>query len=209
MDHHSHMSPIKTALWTILHLPFHIAIVLTVEGSGQWITARRTFEAITEAIASFWAGFSKGLNSGLGGQGVSNELVVALDKTYETYTFSVKTVNTMNKALEELLVIPDSYWKSFDADRAFENPVGNDTFVVEVIGTLETSLANGIFDTYGLTTSSKSKALADSQTSLSDTEAVAFLAVFERLRMIVSSCPVLSSPALVPIFDLTKSPSRN
>ncbi|KAJ4188452.1 hypothetical protein NW755_006613 [Fusarium falciforme] len=197
MDHHSHMSPIKTALWTTLHLPFHIAIVLTVEGSGQWITTRRTFEAITEAITSFWAGFSKGLNSGLGGEGVSNELVVALDKTYETYTFSVKTVNTMNKALEELLVVPDSYWKSFDVDRAFNNPVGNDSFVVEVIGTLETSLANGIFDTYGLTTSSKSKALADSQSYLSDTEAVAFLAVFERLRMIFIYVFVAGGAALL------------
>ncbi|WAO91555.1 Hypothetical protein NCS54_00903000 [Fusarium falciforme] len=197
MDHHSHMSPIKTALWTTLHLPFHIAIVLTVEGSGQWITARRTFEAINEAIASFLAGFSKGLNSGLGGQGVYNELVVALGKTYETYTFSVKTVSTMDKALEELLVIPDSYWKSFDADRALENPVGNDTYVVEIIGTLETSLANGIFDTYGLTTSSKSKALADSQAYLSDTEAVAFFAVFERLRMIFIYVFVAGGAALL------------
>ena len=211
MDHHSHMSPIKTALWTVLHLPYHIAIVLTVEGSGQWITARRTFEAISEALASFWAGFSKGLNSGLGGEGVANELGVALQKTYETYTFSVKTVNIMNEELARLLEFPDSYWKSFDLDRALNDPVGNDTSVAKIIGTLEGSLANGIFNTYGLTTSSKVKtqAEAEGENDKYTGEEIAFAAVIERLIMIVSSDPVPSSPALVSILDRTKHPCRN
>lgn len=186
------MSPLRTALWTTLHLPFHIAVVLTVEGSGQWITARRTFEAISEALVSFWTGFANGLNSGLGGQGVADELGVALEKTYETYTFSVKTVTVMNEALGALLQFPDSYWASFDVERAFTSPVGNDTTVVDIIGTLGGSLANGIFNTYGLTTSSKSKALAETQTYYSDAEAVAFNAVINRLRMIVSSTPASS-----------------
>ena len=203
------MSPIRTALWTTLHLPFHIAVVLTVEGSGQWITARRTFEAVTEAVASLMTGFAKALNSGMGGQGVVDELGVALEKSYKTYTFSVKTVNVMNAALEALQEFPDSYWKSFNVDRALNNPVGNDTAVVEIIGTLEGSLMNGIFTTYGITTSKKSQALAESQSSYSDGEVVALYAVADRLRMIVSIGPIPSSQVLAPILVPTESSSRN
>lgn len=115
-----------------------------------------------------------------------NELAIALEKTYETYTFSVETVNVMNDRLAALVEIPDSYWGTFDVDRAFTTPEGNDTAVVDIIFTLESSLANGIFSTYGLTTSSKSKAEANNQANLSDAEGVALMAVIERLRMIVS-----------------------
>ncbi|RMJ09410.1 hypothetical protein CDV36_010953 [Fusarium kuroshium] len=184
MDHHSHMSPIRTALWTILHLPYHIAVVLTVEGCGQWITTRRTFEALTEAMNSFWAGFEKALTSNATGQSISTALAATLEKAYETYTFNVKTVNIMNMELDKLVEFPDSYWKSFDLNRALSNPVGNDTAVAEVIATIEGSLINGIFGTYGLTTSSKAKALAEGQTDALTSEVVGIAAVIDRLSMI-------------------------
>ncbi|KAI8716194.1 hypothetical protein NCS52_00912500 [Fusarium sp. LHS14.1] len=188
MDHHSHMSPIKTAIWTVLHLPFHIAVVLTVEGCGQWITWRRTMEAIIEALFSLADGLNKGLTAGKGGQGVVDALDVALSNTYKTYTFSAKTVITMSQELEKIAGLPESYWESFDIDRFSNNPTANDTAFDSAYATLQGSLINGVFGTYGLTTSSKAKTQADaaSQTDKFRGEEIAMNAVEDRLVMILA-----------------------
>ncbi|KAI8663220.1 hypothetical protein NCS57_00922300 [Fusarium keratoplasticum] len=199
MDHHSHMSPIKTAIWTVLHLPYHIAIVLTVEGSGQWITWRRTYEAINEALFSLSTGFDQGVSSGKGGQGVYDAVVEALDKSYKTYTFSAKTVSTMFDELSKLPAIPNSYWESFDANRAMTNPTANDTAVLDIYSTLQVSLTNAIFSTYGLTTSSKVKtqAEAEGETNQFNGEAIAYNAVIDRLVMILAYVFVAGGAALL------------
>ncbi|KAM0425642.1 hypothetical protein ACHAPT_009174 [Fusarium lateritium] len=190
MDHHSHMSPLRQALWTILHLPFHIALVLTVEGSGQWITTRRAFEANDEALGSFNAALEKALNSGLGAQGVFDGLEAGLEKPYKMYTFSVKTVVTMGEQAEKVLKIPDSYWKSINFNQLLNNanPTANDTAALDIFGTMQRSLVNAIFNTYGLTTSSKAKAQAqapaDGDTVAFNAEDTAYQAVFKRLNMI-------------------------
>ena len=192
MDHHSHMSSIKTAIWTVLHLPYHIAVVLTVEGCGQWITWRRTMEAIQDAIISLLEGVNKGMTAGKGGQGVVDALDDALSKAYKTYTFSAKTVITMGQELEKIAALPDSYWESFDGDRYSTNPTANDTVFSKAYSTLEGSLINGIFGTYGLTTSSKAKTQAEAagKNDASRGEDVAMNAVGDRLVMIVSCVPV-------------------
>ncbi|KAJ4212861.1 hypothetical protein NW759_011502 [Fusarium solani] len=199
MDHHSHMSPIKTALWTILHLPYHIAIVLTVEGSGQWITWRRAWEAMNEAIFSLTAGLIQGASSGKGGQGVYDAVVEALGKSYDTYTFSAKTISTMSGELDKLPAVPDSYWESFDYNRLLNNPTANDTDVGGIIATLQLSLTNAVFNTYGLTTSSKVKAQseAEGQTDKLSGETIAFDAVIERLVMILAYVFVAGGAALL------------
>ncbi|KAM6529540.1 hypothetical protein FALCPG4_007669 [Fusarium falciforme] len=199
MDHHSHMSPIKTAIWTILHLPYHIAIVLTVEGSGQWITWRRTWEAIGEALLVLETGFAQGVSSGKGTQGVYDALVEALDKTYETYTFSAKTVITMAEELRKIPAIPDSYWGSFDSNRLLNNPTANDTAVDNIYTTLQASLMNAVFNTYGLTTSSKVKtqAEAEGETNKLSGEAIALSAVIDRLIMILAYVFVAGGSALL------------
>ncbi|KAJ4319634.1 hypothetical protein N0V84_006270 [Fusarium piperis] len=197
MDHHSHMSPIRQALWTILHLPFHIAIVLTVEGSGQWITWQRTWEAINEAVLSVTTGLTKALDSGMGGQDLVKELAGALDKTYETYTFSVKTVNTMNSELAKLAEFPDSVWKSFATNLDANNLTANDTAIAESLATIYSSLMNAISNTYGLTTSAKVKAQAESYGAGLDAESVALDAVYNRLSMIFVYAFVAAGAALL------------
>lgn len=191
------MSAIRQALWTTLHLPFHIALVLTVEGSGQWITWQRTIEAMRDATFSLESALAKAVNSGMGGEGIATELAVALNKTYETYTFSVKTVSTMNQQLALLPEFPDSYWESFSS-RDFNNPTADDTAVVGILNTLLGSLMNAILNTYGLTTSSKVKAQAESQKVAFDAEEVTLNAVYDRLQMIVSSGPVPSPQPCPP-----------
>lgn len=205
------MSPIKTAIWTILHLPYHIAIVLTVEGSGQWITWRRTWEAMNEAISSFTDGFLQGVSSGKGGQGVYDTVLETLQKSYDTYTFSTKAVVTMGEELEKIPTFPDSYWNSFDVDRFMSNPTANDTAVKKIFATVQGALVNSVFSTYGLTTSSKAKAQAEaaSETDKLNGEDLATEAVLDRLVMIVSSDPIPSSPALVPILDQPQHPCQN
>ncbi|UPK92841.1 hypothetical protein LCI18_003776 [Fusarium solani-melongenae] len=195
MDHHSHMSPIKTAIWTVLHLPYHIAIVLTVEGSGQWITWRRTWEAIREVLASFDTSFAQGLSSGK----VFDAVSAALDKSYATYTFSAKTVVSMAEELQKIQEIPDSQWESFDINRATTNPTANDTVVMNIIETLRGSLTNGVLSTYGLTTSSKvkSQAEAEGENNKLMGEAIAFAAVLDRLVMILAYVFVAGGAALL------------
>ncbi|KAJ4186584.1 hypothetical protein NW767_012549 [Fusarium falciforme] len=199
MDHHSHMSPIKTAIWTILHLPYHIAIVLTVEGSGQWITWRRTWEAMGEALISLDTGFAQGVSSGKGGQGVYDAVIAALNKSYETYTFSAKTVFSMIEELGKIQAIPDSYWESFDFNRAVTNPTANDTVVDNILATLQTSLMNGILNTYGLTTSSKVKTQAEAEGEIDKLsgEEIALQAVGDRLIMILAYVFVAGGSALL------------
>ncbi|RSL46535.1 hypothetical protein CEP54_013805 [Fusarium duplospermum] len=178
------MSPLRTAIWTILHLPFHIAVVLTVEGSGQWITTRRTFEAITEAVSSVSTSLASSVSKGFNSQNVYEGIVGALQKSYDTYTFNVKTVSTMDSALESIRTIPDSYWETLDGNRALTNPNANDTIVLDLINTIEGSLMNGILTTYGLSTSSKDKALPANPDSAAKSEELAINAVDNRLNMI-------------------------
>ncbi|RSM08372.1 hypothetical protein CDV31_008184 [Fusarium ambrosium] len=197
MDHHSHMSPIRTAIWTILHLPFHIAVVLTVEGSSQWIITRRTLEAIGEAINSLWVGLANSVSKGETSQNVYDGLLSALEKSYDTYSFNIKTLQVMQKALDGILEFPDSYWQSYDANRVETNPTANDTAVLKLFETIGGSLQNGIFTTYGLTTSSKVTAEVDGQTDDLQGQAIAYNAVYSRVSMILVYVFVAGGAALL------------
>lgn len=51
--HHHHMSAIRQQIWSFLHFPFHVAMILFVAGSSQYIIWWKLVEAITMLLTNF------------------------------------------------------------------------------------------------------------------------------------------------------------
>ena len=101
-------------IWVILHLPFHIALVLLVEGGNQFIVWRRALEAIGSAASSLE-------DAAKGFQGVFDTkeivgrirwLVVGLLHAYEPSN-EIETWKQVNETFEDMEGIPDNFWEVY------------------------------------------------------------------------------------------------
>ena len=101
-------------LWVVLHLPFHIALVLLVEGGNQFIVWRRALEAIGTAASSLE-------DAARGFQGVFDTseivgrirwLVVGLLRAYEPSN-EIETWKQVNETFEDMEGIPDEFWEVY------------------------------------------------------------------------------------------------
>ncbi|OTA99764.1 hypothetical protein M426DRAFT_251883 [Hypoxylon sp. CI-4A] len=99
--------------WTSLHLPFHVALVLLLEGVGQFILWARIVEDTTSAIrkvASATAGFDDDVTSEEVSETLGN--VVRSFLTEYPPAEIIETMESVNETLEHIAEIPNSFWDS-------------------------------------------------------------------------------------------------
>ncbi len=111
------------SLWILFHLPFHIALVLLVEGSNQFIVWRRAIEAIDSAASTLEV-------AALGFQGLLNtseiverikDPVMGLLKAYEPSN-EVETLRQVQEAFADMSDIPDAFWIAYP-ELSDQNPM--------------------------------------------------------------------------------------
>lgn len=113
MHHHSHMNASHQALWTIIHLPFHIVLVLLAEGGSQWAVWWRAMEAFQEASTKMRANVFEAAES-LSTSKVVDELMETVKDILKKYGSDVlkggEDAARLAAAAAELREIPDSFW---------------------------------------------------------------------------------------------------
>lgn len=115
MHHHNQMSASNQAYWALVHLPFHIALVLLAEGGNQWVVWWRFMEAIHGAGAALETAARVGMKT-LSTNTVVTSLRVTAQAMMWEYVGDPKkfesATKNLNTALESLEDIPDAFWAS-------------------------------------------------------------------------------------------------
>ncbi|KAI0900069.1 hypothetical protein F4806DRAFT_454954 [Annulohypoxylon nitens] len=112
-DEHS-MSKRHQVWWTALHLPFHIALVLLLEGASQFIIWARIVESANSIINKVLATEQKALTGDPTSEEVSKklgDLVIPFLNKYQPLDV-LETMKSVNETLEEIADMPDSFWSS-------------------------------------------------------------------------------------------------
>lgn len=100
--------------WVVLHLPFHITLVLLLEGGNQFIVWRRAIEAIGSAASTLE-------DAAVGFQGIFDTeeivgrvrwLVVGLLRSYEPSN-QIETWKQVNETFDDMEGIPNDFWEVY------------------------------------------------------------------------------------------------
>ncbi|KAI0172162.1 bacterial low temperature requirement A protein-domain-containing protein [Hypoxylon sp. FL1284] len=116
-DEHS-MSKRYQVWWTSLHLPFHIALILLLEGANQCIVWARVSESATAALQKVISAVTKVLNNDPTSQQVSDSLKNQIDPFLKEYPPAdvLDTSESVNNLLAHIANFPDSVWAHPESD---------------------------------------------------------------------------------------------
>ncbi|KAI2620637.1 hypothetical protein GGS26DRAFT_570434 [Hypomontagnella submonticulosa] len=144
-DEHS-MSKRHQVWWTSLHLPFHIALVLLLEGTSQFVVWARIIESTNAAIAKVLETVSKITDDYTSEEVVDliGGVVKPFLKQYQPVDV-LETWKSVNETLEHIADIPDSFWSS---DPAPDDPtlVHYESDLVDLINTM----INAVYNAFGI-----------------------------------------------------------
>ncbi|KAI1073768.1 hypothetical protein F5B20DRAFT_494965 [Whalleya microplaca] len=113
MGHHHHLTGFYQLLWSILHFPFHIMLVLFVEGATQFIRWWKILEVQSLAV-EFFTVFDKatdGPNGDTATQDVVDQLNGTVQDIWAMYppTYRSTTIE-IEKILANVSTIPNNVW---------------------------------------------------------------------------------------------------
>jgi hypothetical protein len=186
MHHHSEMSSIRQSLWALLHLPFHIALVLSSEGGSQWIIwwkGIETFRYVDEWLAK---AVTKAMESAS-----TEKIVEALKETtyeiLEKYDSDVadggEDAEPLENAFDAIAELPDSFWGETIMDES--NPTTIEFF--KNLGAITNSVVNAVSELYGLSSAEGETQTASTSQDWNNAEAQAVIRTETRMVLIVSS----------------------
>ncbi len=133
---HQHFGSVRQQIWAFLHFPFHLSLVLFMEGTAQFIIWRK----LTEIIGVVTDAFVGALN------------VVNSDPS-ASWGDLVQTLNDTTAAVFESYppIYAKTYYEVDDALHVLANATADDNSVVMTgIETLIGSIQNSLFETYGI-----------------------------------------------------------
>ncbi|KAI6080954.1 hypothetical protein F4821DRAFT_250381 [Hypoxylon rubiginosum] len=138
-DEHS-MSKRYQVWWTSLHLPFHIALVLLLEGANQCIVWARVFESATEAIEKVVKAAEDVLASSPTSQEVSDSIKDVIEPFLKKYQPAdvIDTMASVSELLNHIAEIPNSFWN--DPDDETREHFDDDT--AELLNTMINAVYN-------------------------------------------------------------------
>ncbi|KAH7327756.1 bacterial low temperature requirement A protein-domain-containing protein [Stachybotrys elegans] len=112
MHHPHHMSACKQAGWTIVHLPFHVALVLLAEGGGQ----SALWRAANEVLRSAEHRVRQVVTQAIEQSGMTSVVIQALEDTAYSfihiydYDLGESTTHRLQEAFASLRTLPDDFW---------------------------------------------------------------------------------------------------
>ncbi|KAI0466395.1 hypothetical protein F4859DRAFT_519050 [Xylaria cf. heliscus] len=114
MANHESLSGIRQSLWTIFHFPFHILLLLFMQGSTQFVQWWKILEALQWAADQFSSGAANVQNTD-NNESPTQSVVDLLNSTvteiFEKYepTYS-STESEIDQVLQTIATIPDDWW---------------------------------------------------------------------------------------------------
>lgn len=176
------MKAFNQAYWTVVHLPFHIALVLLSEGASQWAVWWRAMESFSEAEGKLL----ESVEDSIGSEHTS-DVVKALQKTtysiLEEYGSDIldggKDADDLEETFKKLKDnIPDDYWSDTDdsSDKILE-------MWAEGYAAISSTVINAISDAFDISVIEEEKSTVSAAWDEEEREAVGRTA--KRLWLIV------------------------
>ncbi|KAM5348005.1 hypothetical protein ACJ41O_007829 [Fusarium nematophilum] len=105
-----YLPAVRQAAWSILHFPFHLALVLFMQGFTQFVIWSKIVDEINNLdLGTFWTSTEQIAQAT--SKNVSERLSKIIYKFFETYTPTyVTTWNTVDEALANISSIPNDFW---------------------------------------------------------------------------------------------------
>ncbi|KAK7216422.1 hypothetical protein V2G26_004425 [Clonostachys chloroleuca] len=198
MHHHNHIAPIRQAFWTLIHLPFHAALVLLAEGGGQWGIWWRATESYNEAGNKLLKVVESILEeSPVKSADVAEALHDEAFDIMKKYGADVEEGSKDTKGMEEVFKnissLSDSLWVEGKESDDYQ------TWIDSVLS-ITTSVFNSISKAFGLVITKKEKQTATS-VNWQDAEMAAIQQTQERQELVFTYLFV--SAGVVLIFLMT------
>lgn len=176
------MSAVTQSLWTIVHLPFHIALVLLSEGTTQWAVWWRAVESFRAAQHRLFDSVQEARKS-LDTSEVVEALQETAEKILKRYGSDVseggEDAEALEDAFEEIGDISDSFWATMPATDP-DYPTWIENYV-----TVSSTVFNAISDAFDISVESEEDA-ATAANSTVNPELQAVEKTGERLVLVVS-----------------------
>lgn len=187
----------NTTSRTALHLPFHIALVLLLEGASQFIIWARIVESANSIINKVLATEQKALTGDPTSEEVSKklgDLVIPFLNKYQPLDV-LETMKSVNETLEEIADMPDSFWSS--------DPSPDDSKLqhyLSDLAELTNTMINAIYNAFGFNPPEDQEEMP--KTEFWQTQAA--VASAKRFILVVSAADALFSPCNFDSKPLTK-----
>jgi hypothetical protein len=150
-----HLPPLRQMIWSLLHFPLHLAMVLFMQGFTQFVLWAKVIDVLNSLrddwITSHVDAFSRATSAV-----VQANLSAAISRFFDEFSLKYDTgVDTVQAALENITVVPDEFWPQLakfintldDAD----HPALNTTdYFFNILEILISSVENSIFSTYDI-----------------------------------------------------------
>ncbi|KAI4599749.1 hypothetical protein KJ359_001485 [Pestalotiopsis sp. 9143b] len=146
MHEEDSMSTQHQVWWASLHLPFHIALVLLLEGSNQFVIWARVEESVAVAIDKLLSVTDK-----LPDEPTSDQVSQALGDVVKPFITKYQPADVLeawqgvNRSLSDIAALPDTFWteESSETDPNYEHWMNE---VQELLYTM----VNAIYNAFGI-----------------------------------------------------------
>jgi hypothetical protein len=190
--HEDGMSVHHQVSWTSMHLPFHIALVLFLEGANQFILWARLKESINTAVQILVAPFDSGSVEGLSSKAVSKMIGEVVYKFLAKYPPNdmIEVYDSVGEKLGDISELPDSLWDGSEDSEAMSQLTQN----VEELGY---TMVNAIYHAFGIDAEEEDKEASNIMLESED-DGTPYMAsevnsaIQKRFRLVVS-CDTLTT----------------
>ncbi|RFU75351.1 hypothetical protein TARUN_6897 [Trichoderma arundinaceum] len=148
----AYLPPLRQLLWTVLHFPFHLALVLFMQGFTQFIQWSKVIDVINN-LSTNWLVFDTDRLPRATSEMVKENMTEELNEFFETYHPQYSDTNDLiSEALENITDIPNAFWPKLAKyilieDYFLPNDSTTDLFF-SIIGAIETAMENSVFSTF-------------------------------------------------------------
>lgn len=148
----AYLPPLRQVLWTLLHFPFHLALVLFMQGFTQFIQWSKVIDVINHLSFSWIVDDPKALTDATSVE-VQKNITEELSEFFELYHPQyADTDDLINDALANITEIPNSFWPKLSKywlveDYNLPNDTNTELFF-NIMDSLQTAMYNSIFSTF-------------------------------------------------------------
>lgn len=154
------LAPTRQAIWTVLHLPFHLSLVLFIQGFVQMLTWGKIVQQLFRAFDIVDPSDANSIPANSTTASVVNSLNSSVQDFFKVYPPKIAgTLDTVNGAITNISHIPDSFWAPFaasgdasDSGSQILPPNLQASFQVLSDATISLALAmaNAVFGAFGI-----------------------------------------------------------
>lgn len=147
-----YLPPVRQMLWTIIHFPFHLALVLFMQGFTQFIQWSKVVDVLNH-LSTNWLVFDTDQLPRTTSEMVQQNMTDELSEFFTTYPPEYSdTGSVITDALGNITDIPNAFWPKlakFILIDDYELPDDKTTnLFFSIINDLTTAMENAVFSTF-------------------------------------------------------------